>query len=304
MYLKILIVSICISNTFGLLLPCANVTKYLCTVDNYYAEWKPPFSFTKLISKVDTEFDLNHILNVNEEKHTITIFLRLKLRWTDPRVQWKKRPWENMLYHSLHLPVNYNEVWVPEVHFSNAMELEKVDAFRDSKLSSFIFFDPYIFEYSESLRIKILCPMTFTDFPFDRQICICRMRNWIDNDNEVFMNPPTVIDTKNVKLGLNGTPTLEEWSNLPFGVLIKPLRSTLEFEDGYNFSTAQVQIQLIRTTDGLFGLIGGYYGPTAIFAVLSLGSFFIRPEIVSFSLCMEYLAEFIMYSRFLDAWEC
>ena len=242
MYFKILLTSICISNTFGLLLPCENVTKYLCTINKYYAEWKPPTTHTGRVTVVDTEFDLNHIINVDEEKHTIVIFLRLKLKWKDPRVKWKKTPWENMMYHTLHLPFDYPEVWVPQVHFSNAMELEKVDAFRDSKLNSFIFSDPYLFEYSESLKVKILCPMTFTDFPFDTQICTCRIRNWLDRVNEVFMNPPTVIDTKNVKLGLNGTPTMEEWSNLPFGVLIKPLRSTVEFEDGFNFSTAVVQI--------------------------------------------------------------
>ena len=160
------------------------------------------------------------------------------------------------------------------------MDLERAETFRNSKLQSFVFTEPHNFKYSEDFRMKILCPMSFTDFPFDKQVCLCAIRSLSDTINQVRMNAPTVIGSENTKIRYNDTPTLEHWSNLPFEVLIKPLESTFEVEDGKNFSTAQVEIQLIRTTDGLFGLVGSYYAPTATFAALSLGSFFIKPEIV------------------------
>ena len=66
---------------------------------------------------------------------------------------------------------------------------------------------------------------------------------------------------------------------LPFYVSLESLEEFNFFQAGYNYSFAGMKMTLKRNNFGL--LIGGYYGPTIIFSLLSLVSFTINPDIVS-----------------------
>ena len=61
---------------------------------------------------------------------------------------------------------------------------------------------------------------------------------------------------------------------LPFQINFKALDSIIH-------SYASIQITLKRNINELQNLLGCYYGPTGIFAFLSMISFFIKPEMVS-----------------------
>ena len=66
---------------------------------------------------------------------------------------------------------------------------------------------------------------------------------------------------------------------LPFQINFKALDSIIH-------SYASIQITLKRNINELQNLLGSYYGPTGIFAFLSMISFFIKPEMVSLSRCL------------------
>ena len=95
--IHVLLIITYISNVFTAKIQNCNDTDFIfCTGYDFYDKWKPPTSKTNDLTMVDMEFDLNHISNVNEDKHTITLFLKLTLSWDDPRIIWQKQLWEWM----------------------------------------------------------------------------------------------------------------------------------------------------------------------------------------------------------------
>ena len=71
---------------------------------------------------------------------------------------------------------------------------------------------------------------------------------------------------------------------LPFQINMKAMESENKMNalkgQGYE-SHASIQITLERNINELENLMVSYYGPTGIFAFLSMISFFIKPEMVS-----------------------
>ena len=110
--IHVLLIIAYVSNTFTAEIENCNKTDFpLCTTYKFYDKWKPPTSATNQLTRVDIEFDLNHISNVNEERHTITLFLKMSLSWDDPRVVWEKQPWE-WIYSKLNVyPVSFLVVY-------------------------------------------------------------------------------------------------------------------------------------------------------------------------------------------------
>ena len=72
-----------------------------------------------------------------------------------------------------------------------------------------------------------------------------------------------------------------EQSRLPFRIRAEHIEPFTHFEAGFNYSYTGVRFKFRRHDMGL--LLGGYFGPTFIFAILSLVSFFINPDVVSSS---------------------
>ena len=60
----------------------------------------------------------------------------------------------------------------------------------------------------------------------------------------------------------------------------KVLPSSSFSDSGFDYALAQVQIDLERTDKSRRKIFGGYHATTAVFAILSLVSFFIQPEVV------------------------
>ena len=69
-------------------------------------------------------------------------------------------------------------------------------------------------------------------------------------------------------------------SRLPFDISLESLKPFLKPEMGYDYSFAGMRIHLARNSFTM--LIGSYYGPTVIFSILSLVSYSIKSDIVSF----------------------
>ena len=69
-----------------------------------------------------------------------------------------------------------------------------------------------------------------------------------------------------------------EGSRLPFDIELKSMNTFGVFDAGYNYSYAGMAVHFSRNGLGL--LLGGFYGPTTVFKVLSLISFNINPEVV------------------------
>ena len=75
-------------------------------------------------------------------------------------------------------------------------------------------------------------------------------------------------------------PIIFDHTRLPFNVSLESIAEYEFSQAGYEYSGVGMRITLTRNNLGL--LIGGYFGPTIIFSLLSLVSFTINPDIVSF----------------------
>ena len=69
-------------------------------------------------------------------------------------------------------------------------------------------------------------------------------------------------------------------SLLPFKITLESLEPFEKDVDGYNFSHVGMRIHLQRNNLGL--LLGGFYAPMGLFSALSLISYTIDPDIVSY----------------------
>ena len=69
---------------------------------------------------------------------------------------------------------------------------------------------------------------------------------------------------------------------LPFEFELQPLPSFERRIYNFNYSFTGMQIKLKRK--GLGRLVTGYFCPTAAFALLSMISFLINPDVVSFNI--------------------
>ena len=72
--IHVLLIIAYVTNVFAVKIENCNQTNFVfCTEYKFYDKWKPPTSKTNELTLVDIEFDLNHISNVNEHRHTITL---------------------------------------------------------------------------------------------------------------------------------------------------------------------------------------------------------------------------------------
>ena len=76
---------------------------------------------------------------------------------------------------------------------------------------------------------------------------------------------------------LDDTVTIQS-KTLPFDINLKSIPAFNKLEHGFNFSSAGLKIDLRRNSLGL--LFGSFYGPTAIFAMLSMLSYCIKTDVV------------------------
>ena len=117
--------------------------------------------------------------------------------------------------------------------------------------------------------------LTFQDFPFDNHEC--DFEYWVKEESIIKLNTTSWVwykknsinDTKNTLIITNTTT--------PFIVFVE-INPVYELLD--SFPTSGIKIILHRDTIGL--LIGSFYVPTGIFAILSIASYVIHPDIVSF----------------------
>jgi hypothetical protein len=130
---------------------------------------------------------------------------------------------------------------------------------------------------AEVLKVKFSCPFDFKNFPFDSNQCCLTYGDFIFGTNVTLGSPNIIYDnmiTEDGPIILNSLP-------FPFMVKIteKPSFVNIDRFDKKEYSRAGMCIALTRTNRG--NLDSGYYYPSTAFALLSMISYLINPDIVS-----------------------
>ena len=185
-------------------------------------------------------------------------------------------------------------MYFPTLQVSNAKEITRTRKYGPQDADYFWFLYPHNFEYQQALKVVIYCTFDFSSFPFDSHDCDFNFGASTSYDTVLKLNE-TILRYKDVKKMHGEGPIYFTPTRLPFFVSLEGLKEHRFFQAGYYYSFVGMRITLTRNNFGL--LVGGYYGPTLIFSLLSLVSFSINPDIVS---CLKYIFEIMVSTSYWD----
>ena len=144
--------------------------------------------------------------------------------------------------------------------------------------------------YGEKFQVTFSCHFHLSKYPFDSHDCQLYFGDMRFNSSQLNFNP-IKIHLKIDESTQGVDPAIIDNSPLPFEFQLNPL-ATKEQDNGlYNVSKTGMCIKFKRKSLGL--LLSGYYYPTMSFALLSMVSFVINPDVVSFG--MEEIILFLFY---------
>ena len=132
-------------------------------------------------------------------------------------------------------------------------------------------------EYYQSMKTTIYCSFDFKHFPFDVHKCDLVFGDAMISAKNSLLNS-TIISYQGQDLNYGEGLLYLNQSRLPFDISLESLKPFVHTRAGYNFSYSGMRIHLARKNFAL--QIGSYYGPTLVFAMLSLVSYSIPADIV------------------------
>ena len=169
----------------------------------------------------------------------------------------------------------------------NVLSIEKVKGIGyNYDLDEFSLYYPNMVYLVERPKIKFSCNFDFKNFPKDSHTCdfiLFEKQYWMDKlITRTFykISQPYASDhviTPQSKKPLNlKTPKIQYDISVEINpMVINTFRNTIRF----NYTAASITLHLRRKSFGV--LVGSFYVPTGIFAVLSMASYVINPDMVN-----------------------
>ena len=219
------------------------------------------------------------IAELNEEEKTITLNFLLSVIWHDTRISLESNnPNKSMKWYGVN-EFDLTQIFTPTLEISGTKKIVRKRKYGPTDKDYFWYNNPQsMMEFQESLRVTIYCSMDFKHFPFDYHTCDLNFGASANSIRTLKMNATTVY-YKNQSLSNDEGLLNMKQSHLPFDIALESLKSFEHVRGEYKYSYVGIRIHLTRNNFGV--LIGGYYGPTIIFSMLSLVSYSIKAEIVS-----------------------
>ena len=179
-----------------------------------------------------------------------------------------------------------NTVWSPNIGFGHLLMLEKIEGIgggMNSHSSDYFYSSIHNkLVYGVPLQLTFSCPFDFTEFPFDSHECPIEVGERLALIKDATHNTSQILHG-NQSHRIGDLPIILD--NLAFPYEFQ-LRSLPVFQKsnsyGYTYSYTGMLMKIKRKSLGQ--LLPGFYYPTASFALLSMISFLIKPDMVS-SLC-------------------
>ena len=179
-----------------------------------------------------------------------------------------------------------NEIWHPQIIFSKAQDIVKNKGYGYNDFFQFQIW-PYVqggsnskfLMKSEILSAKFPCNFEFHSYPFDRQVCkIPFYEIWYPFNFRFGLNRISSITYGEHNIKFENQTIRINSSRFPFKINITISPAYIIMVRTFK-NIASFEIVLERDTLQL--LMGSFYIPTEIFAILSIGSYVINPEVVS-----------------------
>ena len=175
--------------------------------------------------------------------------------------------------------VDQKLIYTPTLKILAAKSIQRTRNYGAKDQDYFWFLYPNsIIEYQQALKVTIYCSFNFQSFPFDNHICDVKFGG-IGNLKRALIQNATIVGYKDKNINYGEGFLHVKQSRLPFSISLESLKPFDHYEIGFNYSYAGMRIHFSRNSIGQ--LLGGYYGPTMIFALISLVSFSINVDMVS-----------------------
>ena len=172
-------------------------------------------------------------------------------------------------------------VFHPRFKFENILDYKQIKGYGGSATSSLYLYgnQSHYLEYVDEFQLTVSCYFRFKKFPFDFHECPIRFGTRLFSTKVLTINETTVFygDTKTVE---RNKPILINGLSLPFEFELEalPIKQKVSFDGSLNYSFPGILIKMKRNSYGQ--LLSGYFYPTASFALLSMLSFLIQPDVV------------------------
>ena len=251
----------------------------LCNLhNNEYEESMPSFSpGNPMILK--TSVIVYKIAELNDKDNTITLDFLLSVVWYDTRLSLESNnPNKSIKWYAVN-EFDKTQIYTPTLDISGTKSIIRKRKYGAIDKDFFWYNHPdNMMEYQQSLKVTIYCSLNFRHFPFDDHTCDLNFGATGVGVSELRLNAPRV-DYKNQSVSHDEGILRMKQSRLPFDIALESLEPFEISEGKYKFSYAGMRLHLTRNDFGV--LIGGYYGPTITFSMLSLVSYSIKADIVS-----------------------
>lgn len=247
----------------------------LCILDvkNYDksvpAKAQHPYFFVNIINVLG-------IVELDAKEQSVTLFIILRTEWNDTRIALKNADKKATKWHQIDQK-EAQELFFPKIIVRNAKSVGYQKEFASYESPYFWFETPHHFEFQQVMKATIYCSFDFKNFPFDGHECdfIIGLSANAEYNSRLLT---TKIKHFDQEANDFGDRIAIQKSILPFTMHVLPIKPFAKYIEGYNYSHAGMKIEFVRNSLG--SLLGRFYAPTSIFAILSLISYFIDPQVV------------------------
>ena len=175
------------------------------------------------------------------------------------------------------------EIWTPDINFNKLIDQSPIVLagksrrkyefwlkMSDSEVESKLY---------QSFKVKFACEYHFEYFPFDSHLCNLDYGLEMNSNFSTLMLPIKILgkDTKATLLKKGEYVDIPN-NHLPYEFSLTIGDNFLDYNYEFYSPYSSLVIKAHRTQLG--SLIGGYYGPTTIFSMLSMISYLINAEVV------------------------
>ena len=241
----------------------------LCFVNDTYDKSQPSGPHPNY---VNSHLWIHEIVDFNAEEQTITIFADFFVEWNDTRIQLKDSE-DNWTEIDQELA---RSIYFPTLVFIKTKKVQEIKQISSTNEQYFWHIGQHL-ELKKHLMITLVCPLDFSHFPFDQHACNFTFR--------VSGSPAELVKLKPIKVEYSQKTTVfgqdpiqgKSWQ-IPFDVELTSLEPFDVVDIGYLYSHTGFTIRLKRNS--LATLLGSFYVPTGLFALLSMTSYAIDPDVV------------------------
>ena len=184
--------------------------------------------------------------------------------------------------HGLYFDKKTEELaWHPRFKFENILDYKQIKGYGGSATSYLYLYgkQSHYLEYVDEFQLTVSCYFHFKKFPFDFHECPIRFGTHLFSTKKLTFNETTVFHG-NAKTVEGNKSILINGLSLPFEFELEalPIKQKVRSDGSLNYSFPGIFIKMKRNSYGQ--LLSGYYYPTASFALLSMLSFLINPDVV------------------------